>query len=84
MPPDRGQRIANAIDSLIVHLIPTDSQTDEEEAQARHDAAFEAVASILDRLVLVLINSRSYMILTDHAPEAVLLRSQPMSTMPQT
>lgn len=46
MAPDR---ITNAIDSLIAHLVPSDSNDDEQEAQERHDNCFELVKTILDR-----------------------------------
>ena len=46
MAPDR---ITNAIDSLIAHLIPSDPNEDEDAAQERHDACFELVKTIIDR-----------------------------------
>ncbi|CAM1501082.1 Fc.00g102440.m01.CDS01 [Cosmosporella sp. VM-42] len=45
MAPDR---ITNAIDSLIAHLVPSDPDGDEEAAQERHDTCFELVNTILD------------------------------------
>ncbi|PHH89049.1 hypothetical protein CDD83_6717 [Cordyceps sp. RAO-2017] len=45
MAPDR---IANAIDSLIAHLIPRNRRDDEAAAQDRHDACFALVKSIID------------------------------------
>ncbi len=48
MPPDRGQRISNAIDSLITHLIPVDPKATDEKTREHHDACFELVQSILD------------------------------------
>ncbi|KXX75886.1 Spindle pole body component alp6 [Madurella mycetomatis] len=42
-------RISNAIDSLITHLVPSDPNDDEQTAQERHDACFELVRSIFDR-----------------------------------
>lgn len=46
MAPDR---IANAIDSLIAHVIPRDPNGDKEVEQERHDACFELVKTIIDR-----------------------------------
>ncbi|KAH8893245.1 hypothetical protein GQ53DRAFT_805467 [Thozetella sp. PMI_491] len=48
MPADRGQRISNAIDSLITHLVPVDPRASEEAAQERQDACFELITSLLD------------------------------------
>ncbi|KAH7326286.1 Spc98 family-domain-containing protein [Stachybotrys elegans] len=45
MAPDR---ITNAIDSLIAHIIPNDPHEDDAVAQQRHDACFELVKSIID------------------------------------
>ncbi|KAM0429318.1 hypothetical protein ACHAPT_006533 [Fusarium lateritium] len=45
MAPDR---ITNAIDSLITHLVPSDPNDTEEVAQERHDTCFEIVKSIID------------------------------------
>ncbi|KAK3681468.1 Spc98 family-domain-containing protein [Podospora appendiculata] len=49
MSQDRGQRVSNAIDSLITHLIPVDPRDDEQTIQERHDACFELVRSIFER-----------------------------------
>lgn len=46
MAPDR---IANAIDSLIAHLVPQIPRQDESAARERHDACFARVKSIIDR-----------------------------------
>ncbi|KAF4508283.1 hypothetical protein G6O67_004687 [Ophiocordyceps sinensis] len=45
MAPDR---IANAIDSLIAHLVPQIPRQDESAARERHDACFARVKSIID------------------------------------
>ncbi|ESU16554.1 hypothetical protein FGSG_09910 [Fusarium graminearum PH-1] len=45
MAPDR---ITNAIDSLIAHIVPSDPNDPDEVAQERHDTCFEIVKSILD------------------------------------
>ncbi|KAH7148809.1 Spc98 family-domain-containing protein [Dactylonectria macrodidyma] len=45
MAPDR---ITNAIDSLITHIVPSDPNASEEAVQERHDTCFELVKSILD------------------------------------
>ncbi|KAM5352297.1 hypothetical protein ACJ41O_005020 [Fusarium nematophilum] len=45
MAPDR---ITNAIDSLIAHLVPSNPSDTEEAAQERHDTCFELVRSIID------------------------------------
>ncbi|KAK4191512.1 Spc98 family-domain-containing protein [Podospora australis] len=42
-------RISNAIDSLITHLVPSNPHEDERTAQARHDACFELVREIFER-----------------------------------
>ena len=49
MSNDRGHRISNAIDSLISHLVPANPYEDEQTAQERHDACFEAVREIFER-----------------------------------
>lgn len=48
MPPDR---IINAIDNLVSHLIPRDPQDDDEAAQERHDSCFELAKTLIDRYV---------------------------------
>ncbi|GKU01606.1 spc97 spc98 family protein [Fusarium langsethiae] len=45
MAPDR---ITNAIDSLITHIVPSDPNDPDEVAQERHDTCFEIVKSIID------------------------------------
>ncbi|PHH73238.1 hypothetical protein CDD82_5595 [Ophiocordyceps australis] len=45
MPPDR---IANAIDSLIAHLVPGSPDDDAQAAEARHNDCFQLVRSIID------------------------------------
>ncbi|KAK4179873.1 Spc98 family-domain-containing protein [Triangularia setosa] len=42
-------RISNAIDSLITHLVPSSPNDDEQTAQERHDACFELVRVIFER-----------------------------------
>ena len=49
MPSVRGQRISNAIDSLITHLVPEDLEATEEAAREHHDTCFELVRSILEK-----------------------------------
>lgn len=46
MAPDR---ITNAIDSLIAHVVPKQPNDTEEAAQERHDTCFELVKSVLER-----------------------------------
>jgi gamma-tubulin complex component 3 len=46
MAPDR---ITNAIDSLITHIIPADPEEDERAAQERHDTCFELVKTIIEK-----------------------------------
>jgi gamma-tubulin complex component 3 len=41
-------RVSNAIDSLITHLVPGNPH-DEQTAQERHDASFELVRNIFER-----------------------------------
>jgi gamma-tubulin complex component 3 len=49
MAHSQRNRISNAIDSLITHLVPSDPNDDEQSAQARHDACFELVRTIFER-----------------------------------
>lgn len=46
MAPDR---VSNAIDNLISHLIPRDPDEDDAAAQQRHDTCFELARTIIDR-----------------------------------
>ena len=46
MAPDR---ISNAIDSLVSHLIPRNPQEDDAAAQERHNLCFELSKTIIDR-----------------------------------
>lgn len=48
MSANREHRIAGAVDSLIVHLVPNDPREDDEATQERHDNCFELVKTILD------------------------------------
>lgn len=45
MAPDR---VTNAIDSLVAHLVPAAPHESEEAAQEHHDACFELAKGILD------------------------------------
>ncbi|TPX16945.1 uncharacterized protein E0L32_003507 [Thyridium curvatum] len=47
MSQDQNPRIANAIDSLITHIIPNDPKDSNEVAQQRHDDRFELVQNLL-------------------------------------
>lgn len=49
MSQDQNPRIANAIDSLITHIIPNDPKDSNEVAQQRHDDRFELVQNLLFR-----------------------------------
>lgn len=49
MASTQRNRVNNAIDSLIAHLVPPVPGDDELTAQARHDESFELVRSILER-----------------------------------
>jgi gamma-tubulin complex component 3 len=49
MASNQRNRVANAIDSLIAHLVPASASDGEQLAQDRHDACFELVRTILDR-----------------------------------
>lgn len=49
MAHNQRNRISNAIDSLIAHLVPAAPHDDEQAAQERHDACFELVRTILER-----------------------------------
>lgn len=46
MPPDR---ITNAIDNLVSHLVPRNPEDDDAAAQERHDNCFELVKTYIDR-----------------------------------
>ncbi|KAK3377846.1 Spc98 family-domain-containing protein [Podospora didyma] len=48
MSNDRGHRISSAIDSLIVHLVPSRPHDEEQATEERHNACFEFVRSILE------------------------------------
>jgi len=52
MASSQRNRVSNAIDSLIAHLVPSSPHDDEQTAQERHDASFELVRSILERWAL--------------------------------
>jgi len=49
MSNERGPRVANAIHSLIDHLVPSDAQDDRDSADERHDACFQLARSIFER-----------------------------------
>jgi gamma-tubulin complex component 3 len=49
MANNQRNRVSNAIDSLITHLVPSNSGEDEQRAQERHDACFELVRTMLER-----------------------------------
>ncbi|KAK4463385.1 Spc98 family-domain-containing protein [Cladorrhinum samala] len=49
MAHDRRNRISNAIDSLITHLVPSNPNDTEQQAQERHDGCFDLVRNILER-----------------------------------
>jgi gamma-tubulin complex component 3 len=51
MAPNKDNRIVDAVDRLIGHLIPTDPNEEEEVATERHDNCFELVRTILERFV---------------------------------
>ena len=46
MAPDR---VSNAIDNLISHIVPRDPEEDDDVAQQRHDTCFELAKTIIDR-----------------------------------
>lgn len=46
MAPDR---ISNAIESLITHLVPAGEDESEEAAQEHHDRCFDLARSVLER-----------------------------------
>ena len=51
MATNQRNRVSNAIDSLITHLVPgnPNEPNDDDQAQERHDACFELVRKIFDR-----------------------------------
>ncbi|MBE3048326.1 hypothetical protein IMZ48_38645 [Candidatus Bathyarchaeota archaeon] len=49
MAPNKDDRVADAVDRLIAHMIPADPHEDEEAAQEKHDYCFELVKSVLER-----------------------------------
>jgi hypothetical protein len=53
MASNQRNRVSNAIDSLITHLVPGTPHDDEQAVQERHDACFELVRTILDRSELL-------------------------------
>lgn len=42
-------RVSNAIDSLITHLVPANASDDGQRGQQRQDVCFDLVRDILDR-----------------------------------
>ncbi|KAK5660139.1 hypothetical protein OQA88_13608 [Cercophora sp. LCS_1] len=49
MSVDRAPRIANAIHSLVDHLVPGDPNEDKDVTEERHNACFQLAKSILER-----------------------------------
>jgi thioredoxin-like negative regulator of GroEL len=49
MANNQRNRVSNAIDSLITHLVPAGPHDDEQSVQERHDACFELVRNIFER-----------------------------------
>ncbi len=49
MAANQRNRVSNAIDSLITHLVPARPGDDDQAAQDRHDASFELVRAMFDR-----------------------------------
>lgn len=49
MAPNKDDRVADAVDRLIAHLIPADPREGEEAVQERHDYCFELVKNVLAR-----------------------------------
>ncbi|EMT63739.1 Spindle pole body component alp6 [Fusarium odoratissimum] len=76
MAPDR---ITNAIDSLITHIVPSDPNDPEDVAQERHDTCFEIVKSIIDSPVSPAISSD-----VNHASDLIkrkLIQSNPTQAL---
>jgi len=44
-----SNKLVDAVDRLITHIVPTNPKEDEEAAQERHDNCFELVKNILER-----------------------------------
>jgi gamma-tubulin complex component 3 len=44
-----SNKLVDAVDRLITHIVPTNPKEDEETAQERHDNCFELVKNILER-----------------------------------
>lgn len=49
MAPSKDDRVADAVERLITHLIPVDPREDEGAVQERHDYCFELVKSVLEK-----------------------------------
>ncbi|KAK4158520.1 spindle pole body component alp6 [Chaetomidium leptoderma] len=49
MANQQRNRVSNAIDSLITHLVPGNANDDEQTAQERHDVCFELVRTVFER-----------------------------------
>ncbi|KAG7289721.1 hypothetical protein NEMBOFW57_006097 [Staphylotrichum longicolle] len=49
MANNQRNRVSNAIDSLITHLVPAGPHDDEPSVQERHDACFDLVRNIFER-----------------------------------
>lgn len=52
MPPNNN-KLVDAVDRLITHIIPTNPREGEDAAQKRHDDCFELVKNILERYAAV-------------------------------
>lgn len=82
MAPNKDDRVADAVDRLIAHLIPADPREDEEAVQERHDYCFELVKNVLARYG---VPPRPWVppLANNHAAPGPSRRpSRPMSTMP--
>lgn len=49
MAPSKDDRVADAVERLITHLIPANPREDEGTVQERHDYCFELVKSVLEK-----------------------------------
>ncbi|EON98199.1 putative spindle pole body component alp6 protein [Phaeoacremonium minimum UCRPA7] len=79
MSHERENRIYNAIDSLIAHIIPTDPEEGDDAAQERHDNCFELVKTILDSPISPAISSD-----VNHASDLIkrkLIQSNPSQAL---
>lgn len=82
MAPNKDDRVADAVDRLIAHLIPADPREHEEAVQERHDYCFELVKNVLARCGVRPLDHFLLWLTNDAALGPSRRPSPPTSTMP--